>query len=46
VSGIFPLSGIQENTVNRLLLMSSSENHLASVPMAFFIGEQSSPLPT
>lgn len=39
VSGIFPLSGIQENTVNRLLLMSSSENHLASVPMAFFLSE-------
>jgi hypothetical protein len=39
VSGFFPLSGIQDNTVNRLLLMSSSENHLASVPMAFFFRE-------
>ena len=29
--------GIQDNTVNRLLLMSSSERHLSDVPMAFFI---------
>jgi hypothetical protein len=33
----FPRGGVQDNTVNRLLLMSSSERHLASVPMAFFI---------
>lgn len=33
----FPANGIQHNTVNRLLLMSSSEHHLASVPMAVFI---------
>jgi len=33
----FPVGGIQDNTVNRLLLMSSSERHLPSVPMAFFI---------
>lgn len=33
----FPAGGIQHNTVNRLLLMSSSEHHLLSVPMAFFI---------
>jgi hypothetical protein len=33
----FPLGGVQDNTVNRLLLMSSSERHLPSVPMAFFI---------
>lgn len=33
----FPTGGIQDNTVNRLLLMSSSERHLSSVPMAFFI---------
>ena len=32
-----PLGGIQDNTVNRLLLMSSSENHLPNVPLAFFI---------
>jgi hypothetical protein len=32
-----PAGGIQDNTVNRLLLMSSSERHLANVPMAFFI---------
>lgn len=35
--GLFPAGGIQDNTVNRLLLMSSSEHHLPSVPMAFFI---------
>jgi hypothetical protein len=33
----FPKGGIQDNTVNRLLLMSSSEHHLPNVPMAFFI---------
>jgi Protein of unknown function (DUF4238) len=33
----FPAGGIQDNTVNRLLLMSSSEHHLPSVPMAFYI---------
>lgn len=37
VHGLFPAGGIQDNTVNRLLLMSSSEQHLPSVPMAFFI---------
>lgn len=35
ITGLFPLDGIQHNTVNRLLLMSASENHLPSVPMAF-----------
>jgi hypothetical protein len=39
ISGVFPLAGIQDNTVNRLLLMSSSESHLPSVPMAFFLRE-------
>ena len=34
---LWPAGGIQDNTVNRLLLMSSSEHHLASVPMALFI---------
>jgi hypothetical protein len=46
MSCIFPPGGIQDNTVNRLLLMSSSERHLSNVPMAFFIGplrEQSPP---
>lgn len=38
----FSNGGIQDNTVNRLLLMSSSEAHLPSVPMAFFIEEQAS----
>lgn len=33
----FPAGGIQHNTVNRLLLMSSSEHHSPTVPMAFFI---------
>jgi hypothetical protein len=42
ISCVFPPGGIQDNTVNRLLLMSSSERHLPSVPMAFFIEEQSS----
>ncbi len=37
ISCVFPARGIQDNTVNRLLLMSSSEKHLAGVPMAFFI---------
>ena len=37
ISCAAPLGGIQDNTVNRLLLMSSSENHLLNVPMAFFI---------
>jgi hypothetical protein len=37
ISCVFPFGGIQDNTVNRLLLMSSSERHLPSVPMAFFI---------
>ena len=37
ISCVFPPGGIQDNTVNRLLLMSSSEMHLPNVPMAFFI---------
>ena len=37
MSCVYPLGGIQDNTVNRLLLMSNSERHLPSVPMAFFI---------
>lgn len=37
VSCLWPAGGIQDNTVNRLLLMSSSEHHLARVPMALFI---------
>ena len=42
ISCVFPPGGIQDNTVNRLLLMSSSERHLSSIPMAFFI-EQNEP---
>jgi hypothetical protein len=37
MSCVFPPGGIRDNTVNRLLLMSSSETHLSSVPMAFFV---------
>jgi hypothetical protein len=37
ISCVFPPGGMQDNTVNRLLLMSSSERHLSNVPMAFFI---------
>ena len=37
ISSIFPPGGIQDHTINRLLLMSSSERHLPSVPMAFYI---------
>ncbi len=40
ISCVFPSGGIQDNTVNRLLLMSSSERHLPSVPMAFLIEER------
>ena len=39
ISCVMPPEGIQDNTINRLLLMSSSERHLSSVPMAFFIEE-------
>jgi len=46
VSCVFPGGGIQDNTVNRLLLMSSSEKHLPNVPMAFHIKAKSSPGPT
>jgi len=42
ISCVFPPGGMRDNTVNRLLLMSSSERHLSRVPMAFFI-EPSSP---
>jgi hypothetical protein len=40
ISCASPSGGIQDNTVNGLLLMSSSEKHLAGVPMAFFIEER------
>jgi hypothetical protein len=40
----FPEGGIQDNTVNRLLLMSSSEHHLPNVPMAFFIEPSIAPV--
>ncbi|MEV8468010.1 DUF4238 domain-containing protein [Fluviibacterium sp. DFM31] len=34
---VFRFGGFQDNTINRLLLMSSSEHHLHSVPMATLI---------
>lgn len=33
----FRFGGFQDNTINRLLLMSNSEHHLHSVPMATLI---------
>ncbi len=36
VSCLWPAGGIQDNTVNRLLLMSSSEYHLSSAPLALY----------
>lgn len=45
-----PAQGIQDHTINRLLLMSSSEHHLSRVPMAFFIRDAGAaavnPVPT
>jgi hypothetical protein len=35
-----PVVGIQDNTINRLLLMSSAEHYLPNVSMAFFIEER------
>ncbi|MBB3428303.1 hypothetical protein FHT85_005328 [Rhizobium sp. BK312] len=40
VSAIIPTGGLQDNTINRLLLKSSSERHLANVPIAFFIHDE------
>ncbi len=37
MSCVFAPTGIQDNTINRLLLMSSSEHHLPMVPTAFYI---------
>jgi hypothetical protein len=37
ISCAFSSKGIQDNTVNRLLLMSSSEKHRPNAPMAFFV---------
>jgi hypothetical protein len=45
VSALLLQGGIQDNTVNRLLLMSSSERHLPNVPMAFFIESASKDQP-
>ncbi|WP_299346513.1 DUF4238 domain-containing protein [uncultured Maritalea sp.] len=45
VTSIFRLGGFQDNTVNRLLLMSSSEHHLQSVPMATFVSRLPSRAP-
>jgi hypothetical protein len=45
ISCVFPPGGIQDNSVNRLLLMSSSERHISNVPMAFFIEPTDNLLP-
>ena len=37
VQCIIPANGLRDNTVNRLLLMTSVDHYLESVPMAFFI---------
>ncbi|MBM1310354.1 DUF4238 domain-containing protein [Sulfitobacter mediterraneus] len=37
VKCVFPSGGIYDSTISRLLLMSSSEYHLQSVPMAFYM---------
>jgi hypothetical protein len=44
VTTAFRFGGFQDNTINRLLLMSSSEHHLHSVPMATFV-ERWDPVP-
>lgn len=46
ISCVLPAGGIQDNTINRLLLMSSSERHLSSVPMAFFIDDHGADKPS
>lgn len=46
ISCVLPPEGIQDNTINRLLLMSSSERHLSSVPAAFFIEEHGAAKPS
>ena len=43
VSCLFPSGGIQDNNVNRLLLMSSSEHHLDGLPMALFFHPPQTP---
>lgn len=40
VTCALPTGGLQDHTVNRLLLMSNSEHHLPAVPMAFYIRPQ------
>lgn len=40
VSAMIPTGGLQNNTINRLLLKSSSEHHLANVPIAFYIHDE------
>lgn len=42
VRSVMRVGGIQDNTVNRLLLMSGSKHHLPNVPMATFIDRPSS----
>jgi hypothetical protein len=37
ITSMFRLGGLQDNHINRLLLMSSAEHHLDGVPMATFV---------
>jgi hypothetical protein len=37
VHALLPEHGLHDNTINRLLLMASSEHHWRSVPMAFYL---------
>tara|TARA_R100001198_G_scaffold83881_1_gene57468 strand:- start:5138 stop:7564 length:2427 start_codon:yes stop_codon:yes gene_type:complete len=42
ISCVFAPAGIQDNTINRLLVMANSEHHLPMVPTAFYIQRPSS----
>lgn len=37
VKCIMPIAGLRDNTINRLLLMSSVDHYLDNVPMAFLV---------
>lgn len=39
---LMPATGNQDNSINRLLLMSNAEHYLPSVPMAIFIDREGS----
>lgn len=46
LQALMPAKGIQDNSINRLLLMSNAEYYLPSVPMAIFIDRVGSSLET